>query len=173
MIDGPLGPAAEDEERPGKFDVLLRALKHRNFRLYFGGQFISLIGTFLTQTATIWLVFSLTKSAWWLGLVGFVGQLPLFVFSPLAGVWVDRVNRRNLLVITQTLAMFQSLTLAVLALTHTITPHEILWLALAQGMINALDLPARQSFIVEMVEGPGGFGQCHRTQLDARADAHD
>ncbi|MBV8781878.1 MAG: MFS transporter [Phycisphaerae bacterium] len=133
---------------------MLRSLRHRNFRLYFGGQFISLVGTFLTQTATVWLVFRLTHSAWWLGLVGFVGQLPLFLLSPLAGVWVDRLNRRKLLVITQTLAMLQSFALAVLALTHIITRNEILILALMQGLINALDLPARQSFIVEMVDGP-------------------
>ena len=156
-IDG-ANPSAQNEQAieipDGKFAVLLRSLRHRNFRLYFGGQLISLVGTFLTQLATVWLVFRLTHSAWWLGLVGFIGQVPLFILAPLGGVLVDRVDRRKLLVVTQSLAMAQSFTLAFLALTHRITKEEILFLALAQGLINALDLPARQSFIVEMVEGP-------------------
>ncbi len=156
-IDGPNPRIGDDEsigEAEGKFDILLRSLRHRNFRLYFGGQLISLVGTFLTQLATVWLVFRLTHSARWLGLVGFVGQVPLFLLSPIGGVIVDRVNRRKLLIITQSLAMLQSFVLAALALSHRITREEILVLALAQGMINALDLPGRQSFIVEMVEGP-------------------
>jgi MFS family permease len=142
------------EEDRGAFSQLLRALRHRNFRLFFGGQFISLVGTFLTQVATIWLVYRLTHNAWWLGVVGFVGQLPLFLLAPVAGVWVDRLNRQKLLVVTQTLAMLQSFALAFLALRGIITTPEIVFLAFIQGVINALDLPARQSFIVEMVAGP-------------------
>lgn len=144
----------EPQESAGPFSQLLRSLRHRNFRLYFTGQFISLVGTFLTQVATVWLVYRLTHNAWWLGVVGFVGQLPLFLLSPVAGVWVDRLNRRKLLVITQTLAMLQSFALAFLALRGIITTTEIIFLAFFQGLINALDLPGRQSFIVEMVSGP-------------------
>ena len=153
-IDEPTPVGTDGEHSGGKFDLLLRSLRHRNFRLYFGGQLISLIGTFLTQLATVWLVFRLTHSAWWLGLVGFIGQLPLFILSPIGGVIVDRVSRRKLLIITQSLAMVQSFVLAALTLSGHITKEEILFLALAQGLINALDLPGRQSFIVEMVEGP-------------------
>ena len=89
--------------------------------------------------ATVWLVYRLTHNAWWLGVVGFVGQLPLFLLSPVAGVWVDRLNRRKLLVITQTLAMLQSFALAFLALRGIITTTEIIFLAFFQGLINALD----------------------------------
>lgn len=145
---------AESAPEAGRFDTLLRSLRHRNFRLYFGGQFVSLVGTFLTQVATVWLVYRLTHNAMWLGVVGFVGQLPLFLLSPLAGVWVDRLNRRQLLVITQTLAMLQSFALAYFTLRGIINVTEIILLALLQGVINAMDLPARQSFIVEMVSGP-------------------
>jgi len=144
----------EPAESKGPFSQLARSLRHRNFRLYFGGQFISLIGTFLTQVATVWLVYRLTHNAWWLGVVGFVGQLPLFLLAPVAGVWVDRLNRQKLLVFTQTLAMLQSFALAFLALRGIITTPEIVFLAFVQGVINALDLPGRQSFIVEMVAGP-------------------
>ncbi len=147
-------PADQATDTQGSFAPLLRALRHRNFRLYFGGQFISLIGTFLTQVATVWLVYRLTHNAWWLGVVGFVGQLPLFLLAPVAGVWVDRLNRQRLLVITQTLAMLQSFALAFFTLRHTINVGEIVFLAFVQGVINALDLPGRQSFIVEMVAGP-------------------
>jgi MFS family permease len=141
-------------ESNGAFSQILRSLRHRNFRLYFTGQFISLVGTFLTQVATIWLVYRLTHNAWWLGVVGFVGQLPLFLLSPVAGVWVDRLNRRKLLVVTQTLAMVQSFALAFLAIRGIITTTEIIFLAFFQGLINSLDLPGRQAFIVEMVSGP-------------------
>ena len=144
----------ENEEKNGALAQLLRSLRHRNFRLYFGGQLISLIGTFLTQVATVWLVYRLTHNAWWLGVVGFVGQLPLFLLAPIAGVWVDRLDRRKLLVVTQTLAMLQSFVLAFLALSGIINTTEIIFLAFFQGLINALDLPGRQSFIVEMVAGP-------------------
>ncbi len=148
----PLDPSEPEDPKP--FAQLVRSLRHRNFQLYFAGQFVSLIGTFLTQVATVWLVYRLTHNPWLLGVVGFVGQLPLFVLSPFAGVWVDRWNRQRLLVITQALAMLQSFALAVLTITGRINPIEIILLSLVQGLINAFDLPARQSFIVEMVHGP-------------------
>ncbi len=129
-----------------------RALRHRNFRLFFGGQSISLIGTWMTRIATSWLVYRLTKSPLLLGTVGFAGQIPTFLLAPLAGVIVDRIDRRKVLVWTQTLAMVQSLALAWLTLSHRITISEILALSVMQGIINAFDMPGRQSFMVKMVE---------------------
>jgi len=130
-----------------------RALRHRNFRLFFAGQSVSLIGTWMTRVATAWLVYRLTKSAVLLGTVSFAGQIPTFLLAPLAGVLVDRWNRRTVLVWTQALAMVQSLALAFLTLTHRITVAEILALSAFQGCINAFDMPGRQSFMLEMVEG--------------------
>ncbi len=141
----PTGAAARD------FSHAWRALRHRNFRLFFGGQSISLIGTWMTRIATSWLVYRLTHSALLLGAVGFAGQIPTFLLAPLAGVIVDRMDRRKVLVWTQTLAMVQSFALAWLTLTHRITILEILLLSAMQGIINAFDMPGRQSFMVKMV----------------------
>jgi MFS family permease len=132
-----------------------RALRSRNFRLFFGGQSISLIGTWMTRIATAWLVYRLTKSSLLLGTVSFAGQIPTFLLAPFAGVLVDRMDRRKVLVWTQALAMVQSLALAALTLTHAINIHEILWLSVFQGMINAFDMPGRQAFMVQMVEDRG------------------
>ncbi len=134
------------------FSHAWRALRHRNFRLYFGGQSISLIGTWMTRVATAWLVYRLTHSALLLGAVSFSGQIPAFLLAPFAGVVVDRVDRRTVLICTQALAMVQSLMLAALTLTNRITIPEIFALAAFQGMINAFDMPGRQSFMVQMVE---------------------
>jgi MFS family permease len=130
---------------------LVRALRHRNYRLFFGGQSVSLIGTWMTRIATSWLVYRLTGSAMLLGLVGFAGQLPTFLLAPFAGVWVDRWNRHRVLVVTQVLAMLQSFALAALALSGRITAWDILWLNAFQGAINAFDMPARQAFVLDMV----------------------
>jgi MFS family permease len=130
----------------------LRALGHRNYRLFFGGQSVSLIGTWMTRVATSWLVYRLTHSPFLLGLVGFSGQIPAFLLGPFAGVWVDRWNRHRVLVVTQFLSMVQSFWLAVLALSGTITVWDIIGLSLFQGAINAFDMPARQAFVVQMVE---------------------
>ncbi len=135
-----------------------RALRHRNFRLFFGGQTISLIGSWMTRLATSWLVYRLTGSAWLLGLIGFAGQIPTFLLAPFAGVWVDRLNRQHVLVVTQTLAMVQSLALAALTLGHRITITEILWLSVFQGMINAFDMPGRQAFMLEMIDDRQDLG---------------
>jgi MFS family permease len=135
-----------------------RAMRHRNFRLFFGGQSISLIGTWMTRLATSWLVYRLTGSAFLLGIVGFAGQIPTFLLAPFAGVWVDRLNRRRVLVVTQILAMLQSFVLAVLTLTKHITIYEIIWLSMFQGMINAFDMPGRQAFLLEMVEDREDLG---------------
>ena len=129
-----------------------RALRHRNYRLYFMGQGTSLVGTWLTRVATWWLVYRLTGSAALLGVVGFAGQIPTFFLAPFAGVWVDRWNRHRLLVITQVLAMLQSAALAALAIPHLITVWEIIALSVFQGLINAFDMPGRQAFVVEMVD---------------------
>ncbi|HEY7389909.1 MAG TPA: MFS transporter, partial [Bryobacteraceae bacterium] len=130
----------------------VRALRSRNYRLFFTGQTLSLIGTWMTRVATSWLVYRLTNSALLLGLASFAGQIPAFFLGPLAGVWVDRWDRHRTLVWTQILSMLQSFALAVLALAHIITIWEIILLALAQGLINAFDMPARQAFVIQMVE---------------------
>jgi MFS family permease len=135
-----------------------RALRHQNFRLFFGGQSISLIGTWMTRIATSWLVYRLTGSALLLGLVGFVGQIPTFLLAPFAGVWVDRLDRRKVLVWTQVLAGLQSLILAVLTLAKVVTIHEVLILSVFQGLINAFDMPGRQAFLIEMVEDKKDLG---------------
>lgn len=135
-----------------------RALRYRNFRLYFAGQSISLIGTWMTRVATSWLVYRLTGSAWLLGVVGFAGQIPTFVLAPFAGVWVDRLDRRVILLWTQVLAGVQSLVLAALTLGKIVNIHEIVWLSVLQGLINAFDMPARQAFLVQMVEDRQDLG---------------
>ena len=131
---------------------LLRALQHRNYRLFFAGQSVSLVGTWITRVATSWLVYRLTGSALLLGVVGFCGQIPTLLLSPVAGVLVDRHDRHRILVITQVLSSLQSLALAVLALPGVITVWEILALQLVQGAINAFVTPARQSFLIDMIE---------------------
>ena len=115
------------------------AFQSRNYRLYFAGQSISLIGTWMTRLATSWLVYRLTGSAFLLGLAGFMSQIPALFLSPIAGVWVDRWDRHRAMVITQTLAMLQSLALAALTLTHTINMPWILFLTFLQGVINTFE----------------------------------
>jgi MFS family permease len=129
-----------------------RALRHRNFKLFFAGQSISIVGTWMTKLATTWLVYRLTHSSLLLGIVGFAGLIPTFALAPFAGVWIERLNRRKLLVWTQAAAAIQSLTMAALTLAHVITLWEIIALAVFQGLINAFDTPGRQIFLVQMVE---------------------
>ena len=131
---------------------LTRALRHRNYRLFFSGQSVSLVGTWITRVATSWLVYRLTGSELLLGVVGFCGQIPTMVLAPFAGVLVDRWDRHRLLVITQAGSMVQSFVLAVLTLRHEISVPWLLGLQIVQGVINAFDTPARQAFVVEMVE---------------------
>jgi len=142
----------------GAWRFALRALSYRNYRLFFGGQSISLIGTWMTRVATSWLVYRLTGSAFLLGIVGFAGQIPTFILGPFAGVWVDRWDRHRTLVVTQILSMLQSFALAGLALAKIITVPEIIWLGLFQGLINAFDMPARQAFVVQMIENRNDLG---------------
>jgi MFS family permease len=136
----------------GSMSHAWRALRHRNFKLFFTGQTISLIGTWMTRLATSWLVYRLTHSALLLGVVSFAGQIVSFLLGPFAGVWVERLNRRKLLIWTQAAAAIQSLALAALTLAHVITLWEIIALMALQGLINAFDMPGRQSFLVQMVE---------------------
>ena len=132
---------------------MLGALKHRNFRLFFFGQGISLIGTWMQQVAMIWLVYRLTNSAFLLGLVGFCSQIPAFFLTPVAGVFIDRWNLHRTIVITQSLAMCQALILAMLTLTGTVAVWHVLALSVCMGLIIAFDVPARQAFLIQMVEG--------------------
>jgi MFS family permease len=135
-----------------KMKNILPAFKSRNYRLFFIGQGISLIGTWMTQLATVWLVYRLTDSALMLGVVGFTSQIPSFFLAPFGGVFVDKFSRHRTLIGTQILAMIQSLTLAGLAFSGKIQIWHIILLSLFQGFINAFDAPARQAFVPELVE---------------------
>ena len=129
-----------------------RSLKYRNYRLFFGGQSVSLIGTWIQRIATPWLVYDLTGSVLLLGLVGFVGQIPTFLLSPIAGVLTDRWNRYNIMVTTQILSMMQAIILTWLVFSGKIQVWHIIILSGFLGCINAFDVPARQSFVIQMVE---------------------
>jgi len=137
---------------PKGFRLIFRALTHRNYRLFFGGQGISLIGTWMQQIAMSWLVYRMTNSAFLLGLIGFSSQICSFFFSPFAGVLSDRWNRHHILVATQSLALVQAFILAYLTITGTIAVHHLIILSLFLGFVNAFDIPTRQAFVVEMVE---------------------
>ncbi len=126
-------------------------MTHRNFQLFFGGQLISLIGTWMQTVAQSWLVYRLTGSSLLLGSVGFASQIPVFLASPLGGIVADRYSRHRVVIAAQTASMVLACILAVLTLTHTVTIQEIFVLAALLGIVNAFDLPARQSFLVEMV----------------------
>ena len=128
-----------------------RALRHRNFQLFFGGQIISLIGTWMQTVAQAWLIYRLTGSGALLGVLGFVGQIPIFLLSPLAGLVADRWPRRRVVISTQTASMLLAFILAALTMTGHIRVWEIIVLATLLGIVNAFDVPARQSFLIEMV----------------------
>jgi MFS family permease len=134
-----------------RFQDTVRSLRHRNFQLFFGGQLISLIGTWMQNVAQSWLVYRLTGSSLLLGVVSFAGQIPVFPMAPLAGMVADRRNRRTIVIITQTASMILALILAALTLTKRVTVWEVIVLAALLGVVNAFDIPARQSFLVEMV----------------------
>jgi MFS family permease len=129
----------------------LPALRSRNFRLFFVGQLISLIGTWMQQIAMIWLAYRLSDSTAVLGLVGFASQIPILLFSTVAGVWNDRLDRRRLLLWTQFLSMLQALALFGLTVADMATPGILIVLAFVLGCINAVDLPGRQAFIAQLV----------------------
>ena len=150
--ENPSNPDAVKTSVFGGASHAWRALRHRNFRLFFGGQSISLIGTWMTRIATAWLVYRLTKSALLLGTVSFAGQIPTFLIAPFAGVWVDRLDRRQILIWTQAVSMLQSFLLAGLTLSGLINMPWIVGLSVLQGVVNAFDMPGRQSFMVQMIE---------------------
>ena len=137
---------------PGFAAHPFRALRSRGFRIYFAGQFVSLAGTWMQQVAMGWLVYRLTGSALVLGLLGFAGQLPILLFGAVGGVWLDRWDRRRLMMATQFLSLVQASVLALLTWQGWITPPLLLFLAFVTGCINALDLPARQSLVVHLVD---------------------
>lgn len=136
----------------GNWAFMVRALRYRNYRLFFGGQIVSLIGNWMTMTATSWLVYRLTGSAWMLGVVGFAGQLPSVLLTPLAGILVDRWNQHRLLIATQVLSMLQSFALAALVFSGHMTIPALIALNVLQGLINAFDMPCRQSFVISLIE---------------------
>ena len=144
----------ENDRKTGNFlsrFTAFRALNHRNFRLYFSGQGLSIIGTWVQRIALTWLVYRLTNSAFLLGIVGFSGQIPLLIITPFAGVLADRLNKHKILLYTQTLSMVQAFVLAALVLSDNIRVWEIIVLSIILGIFDALDMPTRQSFMVEMV----------------------
>jgi MFS family permease len=130
----------------------LRALRHRSFRIFYAGQFLSLIGSWMQTVATGWLVYRLTGSALLLGITTAAQQFPMLFVAPLAGVWADRVNRRRLLIVTQCLAVVQATALTVLTFTGTIQVGHVIVLAVFLGILIALETPTRQAFLLEMVE---------------------
>lgn len=135
-----------------------RALRYRNYRLFFAGQSISLIGTWLQMTALPWLVYRLTDSPFLLGVVGFLSQIPTFILTPLAGVLIDRMDRRHLLLMTQSSSMVQALLLWILLISHHMNVPAILILSFLLGIINAFDIPARQSFVVDIIDNKNDLG---------------
>ena len=141
-----------------KYKNLLRALRHRNYKLFFSGQLVSLIGTWMQSLAMGWLVYRMTNSALMLGVVGFSSQIPTFFISPFAGVFLDRWNKHKTIVITQILSMVQAFMLAYLVLSGGIQVWHIVLLNVFIGLVNGFDIPARQSFIVEMIEDRSDLG---------------
>src|SRR5438067_2285747 len=135
----------------GSLPAFLRALRHRNYRLFFGGQLISLVGTWMQSVAESWLVYRLTGSATLLGLSSFASQIPVFLFATIGGTFADRANRHRIIIITQTLSMIMPLALAALTLTHHVKVWHVFTLAGCLGVVNAFDIPARQAFLVDMV----------------------
>jgi MFS family permease len=132
--------------------MILRALRHRNFRIFFIGQGISLTGTWMQQVATGWLVYRLTGSPWMLGVTGFANQIPILLLAPFAGVLADRWNKRKLLLVTQGLSMAQAAVLAVIVASGAVSVPWLIGLSLTLGLLNAFDVPVRQSFFAEMID---------------------
>lgn len=149
---------AEPTAPPSRVALVFRSLRYRNFRLFYVGQGLSLVGTWMQMIAGGWLAYDLTAGmpersrAIWLGVVAFAGRIPTFVLAPVAGVLVDRLDRRSVVIVTQALAMLQASLLATLTLGHWITLGQLIALSLMLGLINALDVPARQSFLIQMVD---------------------
>lgn len=141
-----------------RIKIIFRSLQYRNYRLFFGGQSISLIGTWMQRIAMPWLVYHMTGSAFLLGVVSFAGQIPTFILAPVAGVLTDQFSRYRVLLITQVFSLLQAMILAVLALTGIIQIWHLVVLSIVLGCINAFDVPSRHSFVVEMVEKKEDLG---------------
>jgi len=148
----------ELSKKSSRFGDIFRALRHRNFRLFFFGQGVSLIGTWMQQIAISWLVYRMTNSPFLLGLVGFVGMIPTFVCTPLAGVFADRHDRRKMLIVTQALSMLEAVVLTFLVFSHQIQVWHIIALSAFIGVVNSFDIPIRQAFTVEMIEKKEDLG---------------
>jgi MFS family permease len=140
-----------EARKESRWSAGIRALRHRNFQLFFSGQLISLTGTWMQTVAQSWLVYKLTGSSLLLGSVGFASQFPVFLVAPLGGTVADRVNRRSIVIATQVASMILAFILAALTLTHTVQVWHIFVLAALLGVVNAFDIPGRQSFLVDMV----------------------
>src|SRR6202167_791979 len=140
-----------DPESRSRARAMVRSLRHRNFQLFFSGQMISLIGTWMQNVAQAWLVYRLTGSSLLLGVVGFAGQIPVFLLAPIGGLAADRWNRHRIVIGTQIVSMILACFLAILTLLHIVAVWEIVLLAALLGAVNAFDIPARQSFLIDMV----------------------
>jgi len=145
------GPARQNGSSSIRTSAMFRALRHRNFQLFFSGQLISLIGTWMQNVAQSWLVYRMTGSAFLLGVVGFAGQIPVFIFAPVGGMVADRMSRQRVVIATQTTSMILAFILAALTLLRVVTVWEIIVLAASLGVVNAFDIPARQAFLGDMV----------------------
>lgn len=143
--------SAKSSESHRSLPATLRSLRHRNFQLFFSGQMVSLIGTWMQSIAQSWLVYRMTGSSFLLGAVGFAGQIPVFIFAPIGGIVADRYHRQRVVIGTQVASMLLAFVLAVLTLSNRITVAEIFVLAALLGVVNAFDIPGRQSFLVDMV----------------------
>lgn len=136
----------------------LRSLSYRNYRIYFVGQGLSLIGTWMQQVATAWLVYRLTGSAWWLGLVGFASRIPVLPLAPIGGVVADRWSRKRILYVTNAVAAVQATTLALLVATDAVQVWHVVALSMVLGVIDAFDIPARQAWFIHMIDDPTDVG---------------
>ena len=143
---------------PIKIKTIFRSLQYRNYRLFFTGQSISLIGTWMQRIAMPWLVYHMTGSAFLLGVVSFAGQIPTFILAPFGGVLTDRWSRYRVLLGTQIISLIQAFILAILALTGVIQVWHIVVLSIVLGCVNAFDVPSRHSFVIEMVEKKEDIG---------------
>lgn len=137
-----------------KINLTFRALKYRNYRLFFSGQFISLVGTWIQQIAMSWLIYSLTKSPLLMGTIVFVSSVPAIFLSPFAGVLIDRVNKHKFLILLQALFMLEAFVLALLTLAGIIKVWHIVVLSVLMGLTNTFDMPLRQAFVVNLIDKP-------------------
>src|SRR6202789_2260824 len=143
--------ASKEAEKRSRARDMVRSLRHRNFQLFFAGQLISLVGTWMQTVAQSWLVYRMTNSAFLLGAVGFASQIPVFIMAPIGGIVADRFRRQRVVIATQVMSMILATILAALTLTHRIQVWQIMVLAALLGVVNAFDIPARQAFLIDMV----------------------